>query len=178
MGRGVGGAVRPLTRSSRRLRAQGYSQALPSPRPHLPRPLPAGEIDGTIAAGRRADPGGGRGWESQASPDTPGSSEILPRRPCRQARSWATRGSAWTTSRLICPCRPSARHIWTGCGDLVRLSQRTLALSLLKEVLEGRGSDLCGLGGPGWTCGPWRGTQGSVGLGWPWEGWLSVCEGE
>lgn len=53
------------------------------------------------------------------------------------------------------------------------MSQRTLILSLLKEVLEGRGCDLCGLGGPRWTCGPWGGHAGSSGA-----GLALVCEGE
>ncbi|XP_040091692.1 uncharacterized protein LOC120859778, partial [Oryx dammah] len=47
-----------------------------------------------------------------------------------------------------------------------------------KRLQKGGAAISVGSGGPGWTCGPWRGTQGSVGLGWPWEGWASVCEGE
>ena len=67
-----------------------------------------------MAVGRRAEPGGG--WESQATPD----SEILPRWPCRQARSWATDVWVHVGHKPLDLSLPAFNdHIWTGCGDPV-----------------------------------------------------------
>lgn len=75
--------------------AQGYSQALTKPRPHLLRPLRGrGGGGGVIRTHscREEELAPGQ-WESLARADTAGSSETLPRQPCSGQGAGAVRGS-------------------------------------------------------------------------------------